>query len=269
LVAIGDPGLPPPIVVLGIGGSGTRLVAEMLIEAGVFLGTRRNRAADAQVIGQFLRRSASRYLDESRWIETLSRDPEARLPGAPERSLVDEFKAALAIHLEEIPSPGMAWGWKNPRTVYVLPALHSVVRGARVVQLVRDGRDIAYSRNQNQLEVYGERLVGDLADYPGPVRSAALWSRVNLAAYACGRRLGGDAHLVVRYEELCERPAAEARRLLAGVGLPADDDAVERAAALASVSPSAGRWRHRDPKEIARIEEIAGDGLRRFGYLDG
>lgn len=269
MVAAGDSAVRPPIVVLGIGGSGTRAIAEILTVAGVFLGSRLNAAGDSQVIGRFIRRWAGRYLEDRGWVQALARDADADLPADADPALAGELRAALEAHRDGIPSPGASWGWKNPRTVYLLPAVHAVAPGVRVVQLVRDGRDVAYSRNQNQLEAYGELIVGDLGDRPAPVRSAALWSRVNLAVLRCGKRLAPDRHLVVRYEDVCRTPAAEAKRLLEGLGLRADAGIVERAAALVSASPSAGRWRKHDPGEVDAVEKVAAEGLRRFGYLDG
>ncbi len=143
--------------------------------------------------------------------------------------MVGDLLAALKEQRQGIPAPGARWGWKAPRTIFVLPAIHHVFRDSYAIQLVRDGRDMAYSQNQNQLEALGPALLGDLdPDTPQPVRSIALWSRVNVAAAAYGRRFMEGRHLVIRYEDLCAEPERTIARLLAH--LEADPDpAVARA----------------------------------------
>ncbi|MGI9020723.1 MAG: sulfotransferase family protein [Solirubrobacterales bacterium] len=259
----------PPIVVFGIGGSGTRAVAEILTAAGVYIGPRLNKASDAHVIHRFLQRRALSYLEASGWLEPHARDPAAPPPQPADPATAEDPTCALAGHREGIPSPNARWGWKHPRTAYVLPVVHELLPDAWMIQLVRDGRDMAYSQNQNQLAVYGDLLVGDMASEPEPVRSVSLWSRVNLAALHLSRRERPQRFLLVRYEDLCAEPAAQIERLFRHVEIDFGDDLVERAAKLVSPSPTAQRWREADPDELRVVERAGAQGLREFGYADG
>ena len=56
------------------------------------------------------------------------------------------------------------------------------------VHLVRDGRDMAYSKTSSRLEADGGPLIARTSTRaPGPVAPIALWSRINLVAAPTGR----------------------------------------------------------------------------------
>ena len=163
---------------------------------------------------------------------------------------------------------GARWGAKNPPNIYVLPLLDTAFGDARVVQFVRDGRDMAYSSNQNQLEVYGELVVGDLAGEPDPIRSISLWSRMNLAALAYAREHLRDRHMVLRYEDICADPRGGATRLLEHLELRATDAILDQAEETIEISASAGRWRDAPEPERDAVVAAGVEALTEFGYTD-
>jgi hypothetical protein len=252
----------PPIVGFGTGGSGTRVVAQILHSAGVYIGPELNPASDAKVMMPFLRR-----VDRSGWIEQVLAGNASRL-APPDPDALAGLLGSVKLQRQGIAAEDGRWGWKAPRTIYMLPLVHHAFPDVRTVQLVRDGRDMAYSRNQNQLRVYGDVIVGDIPDAPDPVRSIMLWSRVNLAAirYAEARMPG--QHLVLRYEDLCDDPATGAARLLGHIGIEPSRELLDKAAEQIAPSSSRGRWRRENPDEVLAVSEAGEDGLREFGYLD-
>jgi hypothetical protein len=155
---------------------------------------------------------------------------------------------------------GSAWGWKEPRSVYLVPFLDDQLPGLRFLHVVRDGRDMAFSENQVQLRKHGDAVLGDASE-PAELRSIALWSAVNLRAADHGEGRLGDRYLRVRFEDLCARPAETTARILGFFGLRGDAERI--AAEEVQVPETLGRWRGRD---VAALEARAGDALRRFGY---
>ena len=252
-----------PALVIGTGGSGTRITAQLMLEAGVHLGPDRNPADDTRQMTRFLRLYSRRYVEESRWIDAAGAGP---VP-PPSEEVLSELKAATARLMETSPE-GARWGAKNPPNIYVLPLLDTAFPDARVVQFVRDGRDMAYSTNQNQLEVYGDLLVSDLAGQTEPVRSIALWSRVNLAAVAYARAHLGERHLLVRYEDICAEPRAGAAGVLEHLHLPVTDEVLDRAERTITASPSTGRWRDAPEAERDAVVAAGLEALAEFGYTD-
>jgi hypothetical protein len=249
------------VVSFGTGGSGTRAIAGILNAGGVYLGPKLNKASDALALEPFLRRWPEEYVTTTGWVEADGSDP-----ADPDLAMVEDLLAALKRQREGIPGGGPRWGWKAPRTIFVLPVVHHVFRDAYAIHLVRDGRDMAYSQNQNQLEALGPALLSDLADdEPQPVRSISLWSRINLAAARYGRRNMGGRHLVVRYEDLCAEPERTIARLLTHIEVD-PDPVVARAAELVVPSLEIGRWRQHDSAEVEAVSAAGAAGLSEFGY---
>jgi hypothetical protein len=252
---------------MGTGGSGTRAVQSLIDNSGYFMGTNLNRAGDALEIGHFLRRWTNSYL-ESGWIrELFEGSGEPRFPHPP--GMEEDFRASADAHRAEIPNPKAPWGWKAPRTILVLPFAFEMYRGLKVIHVVRDGRDMAYSTNRNQLNAHSPHvLTRSELEQRLPIRAITFWSRVNVAAARfCEQRLA-DSYVRIRYEDLCEQPAEEATRLLRFLSAPAAPDRLRRLAKR-TIRPSAstGFWREYHPHEIEALERAGGDGLREFGYL--
>jgi len=256
---------PPPKVVFATGGSGTRALAEVMIEAGVYLGPEKNRALDSLAFKPVLKSNSETYVRESEWIEAAERDPHS-VPEPP-KALVDEFRAAISHQRQGIPSEDSMWGWKNPRTTYVLPILTKLEPGAPTAHLIRDGRDMAYSKNQIQLNDCRSLVPEDLKDAAEPIQSVALWSRINLAAIKYLEAHSPGGHIVVRYEDLCADPATHSERLLTHLGIPVTDGVLQKARDSVRLSSSAGRWKEADPAEAEELQRAGEPALSQFGYV--
>lgn len=244
--------IAPPIVVAALGGSGTRVIVELLTESGVFMGG----AVDPRTRDSlFLRHFLDAHFDR------LALDPECG-----DEAMSRDLDRAIRGHRVGIPNEEDAWGWKNPRSMWLLPYLVKHYPGLRFIHLVRDGRDLALSGNQFLLgkhgrQILGERWTGD------PVRDQfELWALGNArAADACARFLGPQA-LLVRYEDLCADPRRELARLLDFLARPLPPSVSERIAA--SVKPSRGLGRGLlDRSEVIRtLSTRHAETLQRFGY---
>ena len=256
----------PPVVVLATGGSGTRAVAEIMREAGVYLGPKLNRANDSLELKPFLVRWSTPYVGDSRWVEAVEADPAAELPQPP-AEIVADLRAAVDRQRQGIPAADSLWGWKNPRTTNLLPVLSAVFPEAPTAQLVRDGRDMAYSKNQNQLEDCDPILPDSLRPAPEPVRSIHLWSRVNLACLAFMRHRKGQNHLVLRYEDLCAEPSTHMAKLLEHLGVPYTDEVLAHADEIIKLAPTTGRWRDAPAGELDDVLGAGRPALTEFGYL--
>lgn len=151
--------------------------------------------------------------------------------------------------------------------------------GARLLHLVRDGRDVC-------LSMLGwpkaGRAAGRFRTWPDePVATSAAWWRWQvLSAIARGRPLGTDAYREIRYEELVDEPERVCRESCSFVGIPFDAAMVGFASGRTDPTPglSANRawmpptrgirdWRRDMPaRDIELFEAIAGDALDCLGY---
>jgi hypothetical protein len=251
-----------PVVIGGTGGSGTRVLARLLIELGVFMGAERNAEADAVVFADF----DWRWGQELLALELSGHQEEfdewaSAVPEAAEEQFIDAVRAFS-------PDSSGLWGWKHPHSYLLLPFLKKMFPQMRFIQVLRDGRDIALSENQRQVKYYGQFFLGPAAaSEPAAVRSAAFWSHANCLAadYALAQFPG--AYLPVRLEDVCADPAAVLHTLANYLGLPPPAATVSRAARqVVAAPPTLGRWRGSSASLIAQIEEAADAGLLRFSY---
>lgn len=246
-----------PVVVGGTGGSGTRLLAALLRAAGVHLGTNVNRAEDTLAFRPFNRK----------WIVPYLQHREGQLHGLDGAAMAADFQTCLADHGADLPSHPRPWGWKRPETIYVLPFLHQQLPQVLFIHIVRDGLDMAFSSNQNDLLRYGHVLLGHGYDHePEPLRSLRLWMKANTAAADFAERRLGPRYLRLHYEALCARPVETAAALFEFLGLKANPTL---AASLVTDTGTRGRWRRQgDPELLFRLLQVGRPALQRFGYWE-
>jgi hypothetical protein len=153
---------------------------------------------------------------------------------------------------------------RSPHHVEHLSLIGEVFPDARVVHIIRDGRDVARSLAR---QTWG----------PGGVSEAARqWSDSVRAARADAPAL--KHYHEVRYESVLSDPEGESTRLFEQLGLPADAavlDAVKAASdVLFNVDVNApqvavGKWRAEwQPRQLAAFNTVAGDMLDELGYPD-
>ena len=258
---------PEPVTIGATGGSGTRVVHAVLRAGGLFMGApeRLNGPGDAMDIEPALNAHIDPILTAAGGLDYRMDALPAPVADAARRDLA----RGIAAFARGAPAGTRRWGWKNPRGMFVLPAIHDLFPGMRFVHLVRDGRDMALSDNWNQPRKHHAALFGGPPPAEGdPEAAIRMWAAANLGAADWGERTLGARYLRVRFEDLCAAPAAETERLLAFAGLDGREREAARRAALAAVVPpgSLGRWRRLDRAASAGLSRVAAAALDRFGY---
>jgi hypothetical protein len=168
---------------------------------------------------------------------------------------------------------------QTPETGFIAPAVHRAFPRARLVHIVRDGRDVACSLIERGWLNAGRDGADDAGLPFGAYRR--FWvetgrdlefqraSDARRAAWAWRRyveaaRVDGLA-LEVRYEQLVADPAAVAAKLAPDLEL---DEADVRRAFSAAFASSVGRFRDDlEPAQLADVEAEAGALLRELGYM--
>ena len=219
-----------------------------------------------------------------RLLERVWRHPKVRLwglPGGPPPVPTGLSHAEAYRYVVEAPFRAYAlahgkprFADKTPPYLHMVDELLEVWPEARVVVLVRDGRDVALS-------------IRRLPFGPNNVWAAAHW-------WARGIRVGlraQEAHpgqvLTIRYEDVAADPQASVARICEFVGMAFDPDmlAIERADRSKIVADQAGwfpgLWRQIDAAGVGRwrtamsphdqrlFATIAGPELAAFGYSGG
>jgi hypothetical protein len=246
-------GVPGPYIIGATGGSGTRVIARIARAGGLYIGAKLNVSEDALDLGAF----SDRWINSFRW--------DSPTPPEIENEMIEDLRTILGEHLRAMPAGATAWGWKEPRSSFLLPFFHSQLRSLRFLHVVRDGRDMAFSNNQNQLRKHGSTLVDDVpAGWSEPLRSIALWSRHNLRVAEYGEHHLQNRYSRVRFEDLCAAPSEVARRIYGFFELRSDPAGT--AEAEVSTPSSVGRWREQDRATVDMLLQIAEPALTKFGY---
>jgi Sulfotransferase family len=168
---------------------------------------------------------------------------------------------------------------KTPRYTRNIPTLHELFPTAKIVHLVRDGRDVALSvASWSKVSERGEMVARHRTWREDPVSTIALWWECEVRlGREDGRALGSELYYELRYEAIVADPARESARLCAFLGVPYDEAMVappadtdadgKRSRAKRAPTPGLRDWRAQMPADdVRRFEAAAGDLLSELGY---
>jgi LPS sulfotransferase NodH len=253
--------LPPepgraPILATGRGGSGTRLLSELLTGLGVDLGSRLNATGDS-----------------IQWADLLYEMSNATLAG---HATPWSGSWAAELHhrarwLRAGASPSQSWGFKLPEAMLVLEHLLDAWPEARLIHLVRHPLDTCLrrthmtSRPSNPIgaatlaEAY--RLLGwsrdPAGDEPHCRNAASWWYQLTLLQRT--RERHPERVIELRYEDLCDQPRQAAAQLAHDLGLP------QRGVELNVEGARRRRWQAGDPR-IEEVWDLCAPLAQHYGY---
>lgn len=249
-----------PVVLLGRGHSGTRVLAWMCVHLGVKLGTSSPHVEgdpDDVTFTNKIKALAAHNLDVTSPAQV--REPALR-----------RFKAAVSKYYAGLGNPSGMWGWKFPETYLIGPYVARTFPRARYLHLVRDGRDVAFKRHltDNPRHRVGRALLTacnalGLSDH---LRAAASWAYQVDRFDAFRDHLPASGVFDIRFEDLCSAPTQSAERLSAFLGAPMTDACREYAAAGIDTRKVA-EYRNQDPRLVDEVEGRIAPTLRRYRYV--
>jgi len=240
-----------PVVVMAAAGSGADVVSRALTQAGFVMAS-----PASSGLRLLRRRSFSDVLDD------LART-NVHLPPHV-RPIPDDlarFQRGAYRYMQQ--ASAERWGWFLPSSYLLGNFVAETFPQARLVHVVRDGRDVALSAPASlDFEPALRRRLEqhlDLQAEPAAVRAAAIWAFLVERFMRFSERWPLPA-LTLRYEALVSESDTEIERLANFVGAPMDAASLAPASAV-EPSPAA----HSDAT-LALIEARAGRVLRGLGY---
>ena len=254
-----------PILIGATGGSGTRLVQAILEHAGVFMGKNLNASRDCMDFAPFLEQHINTVMPITGGTDYRP----AQLPAPLRRNMYAQLRRLVRDYRLQLTHTHQPWGWKNPRSIFMLPVLHGVCHKLRFIHVVRDGRDMAFSSNQNQRNKHYEAVFATpchAAHTQGEEASIALWNRINTQTYRWGMRYLKNRYYTLRFEDLCATPEATIAALFDWLSITPTVPLGELAT-MVTPPQSIGRHRAANTRLCTQLENIAEEGLALFGYL--
>ncbi len=182
------------------------------------------------------------------------------------------------------------YGDATPDLMYCAEGLVDAFPDARLVQIVRDGRDVvagmladddllrwfkpgvANADSEFPNPFLGIETEADLAAWPGlsvAGKCAMRWRGSVRAAARLRSSMPAETLTTLRYEEVIRHPAVAARTVSGFIGTDVAPIAVRARGRgiLGSAAIAAGGWRRRlSAQQVTDIEQVAGTDLRRVGY---
>jgi hypothetical protein len=268
--------MAPPVIVLGVGRSGTTLLRVMLDRSSeiaipyesFFVTPLAYRHGSRPKLDDFLD-DLGRFYQLYEW----GISPDDVRPKLRQGMTTGEaISAVFEVYAEHEGKP--RWGDKTPLYMQHLPVLERLFPDALWVHLVRDGRDAGLS-----FLSLPEGFSGKTWALPRTAAQfAARWRTEILAARRLGKHVG-SRYLELRYEDLVTEPERELRRVCEHSSLSWDPGMLEYAGTsdvadmpehknLAQPpTPGLRDWRTQMSNEDAlAFEQVAGDVLRSAGY---
>jgi hypothetical protein len=182
------------------------------------------------------------------------------------------------------------YGDASPDLMYCAEGLVDAFPDARIVQIVRDGRDVVASMlaDTESLAWFKPGVANVDSEFPNPffgietAADLAVWPGLSLAG-KCAMRWRGSVRTMarlrssmpqerlttLRYEEMIRQPATAARTVSGFVEAEIAAIGVRPRRGLGPVTIQSGGWRRAlTPQQVTDVEQVAGADLRRVGYVD-
>jgi hypothetical protein len=243
--------LPPPLIVVGMHGSGSSVVSQILSELGVYMGAQLDAHAEAAEffhLNEELLYRAGAAWHRAKPMLGMMQQPAFQASGALRLAAATYGRMRTRFLSDYNPNRHALWGWKDPRNSLTLPMWLQLFPHARVLHVLREPENAAISIHRRALreaEVaqdgsgggkwqeatarmllyppaairYAQRATGWLPAFPAEDPCLDLGHCLELAhdyVNACYRyRDLGGPRLEVRYEQLLERPLDTVQTLAA------------------------------------------------------
>jgi len=273
-------GLPesmqPPVFIVGCPRSGTTLVHCWLFSAGGFAVYRSESHAYTLIAPRF--GDLATPADRQSFLDVWLRGEWSRRTGLSASELREiVLKSAstaefLSAMMGEICARqgAVRWADSTPEHGLAVEAIRRGFPGAKVIHVVRDGRDVAASMvRQGWIRPWpweSDRLSDAAALY---------WSWVVSETRRQGRLLG-ENYMELRFDEIVGDRTGAMERVSRFIDAPLDEERIDRVAIGSVGKPNSsfkgssnplGRWASAyEPEELARMERLIGAELRDFGF---
>ena len=250
-----------------LGGSGTRVVAQIIHDLGIYIGDNLNHAND-NLIFTILFKNPSWYKNSSpeefatrftlfrKYMEEdfLSEDECDLLDNiAKQNSFIkfysDDFSKKLSDKLNNLKLARKTWAWKEPNTQVFTNQLIQFDDSIKYIHVLRHGLDMAFSKNKQQLKNWGYRFGIDYNENDNEDKIAykqlSYWiestKEINKFKEEYNDRIS-----ILNHERLCSFPPMEINKLVSFLNINPDKKIVEHTYTLPETPISSQRFKKYD-----------------------
>jgi hypothetical protein len=255
------------IAVGGLGGSGTRILAEIFQLGGIDMGSRLNRALDDLWFTALFKEKDSslpkdQIASQKRFDLYIKLRQEQRINPLLFRELKKLMKQngdprifsdPPLAYLWNSKKPKEIWGWKEPNTHLYANTLVEKNRGLHYFHLVRDGRYMADSTNQQQFNNWQHLF--DLPSNESKQRQRFLfWLEANEAIDRLSQIHPERVH-IIRYEDLVLNPLETVKYIFESIEFEIDSETIIDKMQFKPIKPSLNSFALNE-NDLLRLEKI-------------
>ena len=267
-----------PIPILCRGHSGGRLVCEAFIHNGIHMGKVSKERKDTEFFSIRRNQDVQEIILHAYQYQNGDGLLRARMQELM-KQLVNHFLAT------EVRRSGPL-GWKIDPMVFTMPVVLDAFPLAKVVHVIRDGRDVMLSRlgarfnpkhfaqPVNRLMIFGDETVDSFYGEPLTPETVEKYRNelemkhwVTSVEYGLRGRTYGDRYLEVKYEHICADPLNTFEKIFAFIGVPFQLKTREWLKTAVTESRIA-KWKTLSQEALVRPMQIGGKLLEALRYVE-
>ena len=255
------------IIAIGaLGGSGTRAIAEVLIRAGNFVGNDLNNSNDNLLFTRLLKNPAwykkasleqknKRLFTFKKLMESGKISPKDLIIyyqsayTNPTHSSGSEFYLDVFKSLFSKKISRDVWGWKEPNTQIYVREIFNLFPNLKYVHVLRNGLDMAFSNNKQQLNNWGWKyqihLTGNETKNEIAVKQLDYWIESTKDVIANSKGFE-NRFLMVKHSEFCNNPKKEIDKILEFCEISIPPSKLEELYKIARTPSTADRYKNYD-----------------------
>jgi hypothetical protein len=249
-----------PVVVMGRGHSGTRILSFICAHLGINLGAEEEAwAGDVsdRTFQKQIKSIALHSLDVTRVEQVRPAE-------------LSRFRHAVFNYYQGLGRPNTPWGWKFPETYLIGPCVAATFPKVRILHMLRDGRDVAFKEHltDNPRKKLGRAVLGTRSalDQPHHLQAAQSWA-FQVEHFEAFQATFPKAQMFnLTFEELCTRPEETVKGLCEFLEMPMTEACANYLKGGIDRRKVA-QYRDADPKLVREVEKGVGPVLERYGYL--
>lgn len=245
----------------GVGGSGTRVVSQILKESGYFTGDDINDSEDNLLFTLIFKRQNILTTSEDEFQQLLNIFTKLMATNqtldSGEYAIVSNLASEdRTLHTKEwlqervnkikVGTQTTLWGWKEPNTHIIIERLLQHIQNLKFIYVYRNGLDMAYSQNQNQLKLWGSIFFNNYDIDINPKNSLKYWCIVHKRMLKLQEKYP-DKILMLDFDTLCQNPQETLKTFFNFIQHNAN---IKELAKLIKAPSSIGRYKQSSLKEF-------------------
>jgi len=252
-----------------LGGSGTRAVAEVLIKAGIYLGADLNNANDNLVFTRLFKQPdwfnkateedifrRLRIFEKYMLQQKLTRNEIAEYFQATKSNSV--FRTSpihyLLFFIKNIitkTNERKAWGWKEPNSMIYIESIAKYFNSIKYIHVIRNGLDMAFSNNKQQLENWGQRFGIEYNKNSDnsttlTIKQLDYWCRANTMAIDYSKKFLKGKFFLLNHTAFCKNPGTEVPLLLNFLNIKVEKELMEELIKIPKIPATIDRYKDKD-----------------------